>query len=240
MVPGLEQFLTEFPRMALRPGADSVLLLRGIFDFTAQRKGGALITDAYALSIRIPQDFPADLPTVVELERKIPRDGNHHVNSDETLCLGAPLRLLRALAHEPTLIGFVHTCVVPYLYAVSHKLRFGGPFVFDELAHGAKGVLADYADLFKLARPTQAEAALRLLGMKKRRANKLRCPCGCGRRVGVCRLNSRLKEFRLLASRSWFRAQVIQIEEERGIQHRVKRTSPRSARSEQLPLATVA
>ena len=51
----------------------------------------------------------------------------------------------------------------------------------------------------------QAERALRLLGMKKRRANKQVCPCGCGRRVGRCRFNARLREFRMLAPRAWFR-----------------------------------
>src|SRR4051812_45920564 len=104
MVSDLEQFLIEFPRMVHRPGPDGAMLLRGKFDFTAQQAGRVLLTDTYALSIRIPPEFPSDLPAVTELERKIPRDGNHHVNHDETLCLGAPLRLLRALAGKPTLV----------------------------------------------------------------------------------------------------------------------------------------
>lgn len=201
--------------MAIQPTANAGLELCGVFAFCGQPEKRPVIADSFELTIRLPAAFPADLPSVSETGGKIPRDGHHHVNSDGTLCLGSPLRLLLALSRQPTLGGFATTCLVPYLYAVSHKLQYGGPFVFNELAHGAKGALHDYMDLFRLKRPEQADRALRLLGMKKRRANKLPCPCECGRRVGRCRFNVRLREFRQLASRGWFRAQIEVIDAER-------------------------
>ena len=94
---------------------------------------------------------------------------------------------------------------MPYLFAMSHKLQSGGPFAFDELQHGTKGILIDYADLFGLKTPEQARYALALLGMKKRRANKQPCPCDCGKRLGQCKFNARLRQFRQIASRGWFR-----------------------------------
>ena len=215
MVPGLDEFLRDYPGMAIRPMASAGLELRGTFAFCGQPEKRPLIADSFELTIRVPAAFPADLPSVTETGGKIPRDGHHHVNSDGTLCLGSPLRLLLALSRQPTLGGFATTCLVPYLYAVSHKLQYGGPFVFDELAHGAKGALRDYMDLFRLKRPEQAEQALRLLRMKKRRANKQMCPCGCGRRAGRCQFNARLREFRMLAPRAWFRAQVEGVDSER-------------------------
>ncbi len=215
MAPGLEEFLRDFPGMAIQPTANAGLELAGTFAFCGQPANRPAITDSFALTIRVPAAFPADLPKVTETGGKIPRDGHHHVNSDETLCLGSPLRLLLALSRQPTLGGFATTCLVPYLYAISHKLQYGGPFAFSELAHGAKGALHDYVDLFRLKRPEQAERALRLLAMKKRRANKQPCPCGCGRRVGRCPFNVRLRDFRMLAPRTWFRAQVEVIDTER-------------------------
>lgn len=215
MVSGLDEFLRDYPRMAIQPTANAGLELRGTFAFCGQPENRPAVADSFELTIRVPAAFPADLPSVTETGGKIPRDGHYHVNSDGTLCLGSPLRLLLALSRQPTLGGFATTCLVPYLYAVSHKLLCGGPFVFNELAHGARGALRDYMDLFRLKRPEQAERALRLLGMKRRRANKQVCPCGCGRPVGRCRFNFRLREFRMRAPRAWFRAQVEGLDSER-------------------------
>jgi len=209
MVTGLDQFLAEHPGMAIHPSATPGLDLRGNLSFRAEPIWHHEITDTYSLMIRVPPGFPAALPTVTENGGRIPRDGNHHVNPDDTLCLGSPLRLLLKLSRQATLCGYVDGCVVPYLYAISHKLRFGGSFVFDELDHGAPGALQDYMDLFGVKHPQQARAAWALLGMKVRYANKKPCPCGCGRRVGQCGFNRRLREFRALANRSWFKANSL-------------------------------
>src|ERR1700720_3386010 len=65
----------------------------------------------------------------------------------------------------------------------------------------------DNVALFGVKNFRQAVEALRLLGMKKRRANKLRCPCGCKKRLGRCRFNATLAQFREVGGRPWFRAE---------------------------------
>lgn len=209
MTPGLNQYLADYPGMAIHPSPRPGLELRGFLSFCAQPVGRPEITDSYELTMVVPAAFPAALPAVTETGARIPRDGHHHINPDDTLCLGSPLRLLLKLSKSPTLPGFTEGCVVPYLYAMSHKRKFGGPFVFDELDHGAPGALADYMDLFSLRQPRHARDAWRLLAMKPRDANKRPCPCGCGRRLGRCQFNSRLRGFRQLASRSWFKAHPL-------------------------------
>lgn len=209
MVPGLDQFLLDYPGMGIYPSSQPGLELRGVLAFHAHPTGRPEITDQYAVTIVVPPAFPAALPAVTETSGRIPRDGHHHINPDDTMCLGSPLRLLLKLSRQPTLHGFAEGCLVPYLYAISHKLKFGGPFVFDELDHGAPGALQDYIDLFGVKRPEQARAAWLLLAMKERRANKSPCPCGCGRRVGKCSFNHRLRRFRGLANRSWFKAHAL-------------------------------
>lgn len=191
--------------MVVRPEPRPGLVLTGKFAFIGRSAKHGVVEDVFTLKILIPPGFPKDLPTVFETAGKIPRNGDFHVNPNGSLCLGSPLRLLWKLSRTPTLCGYAETCLVPYLFAVSHKLRNGGAMPFDELAHGTPGELADYADMFGLQSAEQAKRALEMLGMKKRRANKLPCPCGCGKRLGKCRFNERLKEFRALASRTWFR-----------------------------------
>jgi len=94
---------------------------------------------------------------------------------------------------------------------MSHKRLFGGEFLFSELKHGIPGILDDYADLFRLPDREPAESALALLGMKKRKANKCTCPCCCRRRVGKCKFNNTVREWRKIAGRLWFRQQLAEI-----------------------------
>ncbi len=205
---GLREFLLDYPRMAIRPSGGQDLRFKGQFEFTAHHAREGYVQDSFALEIIVPSQFPRGLPKVMETEGKIPRSGDYHVNPDGSLCLGSPLGLLVKLSEAPSISGFANHCLVPYLFAVSRKLKTGGPLPFGELAHGAKGLFADYAHLFKLKTPEQARQALTLLGMKKRCANKLPCPCGCGVRLGRCKFNFRLRDFRALANRAWFKAQL--------------------------------
>jgi hypothetical protein len=209
---GLREFLRDYPLMAIRPSAEAHLRLKGRFMFVAHHAKEGEVQDSFALQIDVPKAFPKDLPKVIEIGGKIPPTGDYHVNqNDGTLCLGSPLSLLLKISKYPTLSGFAENCLVPYLFAISRKLQSGGPLPFGELAHGSKGMLADYTHLFGLKHPEQARYALQLLGMKKRRANKRHCPCGCGIRLGRCKFNCRLREFRALADRSWFRREFQSV-----------------------------
>lgn len=206
---GLSDFLREYQGMAVAPDASTDLILRGSFKFSAQSTNGPQIDDSYSLEVRVPASFPAVLPKVVELARKIPRDGKHHINPDDSLCLGAPLRLKDLVRKDPTILGFAQNCLLPYLYAVSRKMRSPQEgFVAGELEHGKPGLIADYMELFGLKNSEQVLSALSMLGMKRRVANKKPCPCGCGLRLGRCRKRFTLNRYRYLAPRSWYRSHL--------------------------------
>jgi hypothetical protein len=208
-VLGLLEFLQIHPRMAVRPTSEQEINIEGQFDFTARSKKHEQITDSYQLRIHVSPFFPREVPTVYETQSRIPKNGSYHVNFDGSLCIGSRLRMLWKLAKAPSLEGFAEKCLIPYLFAISHKLSHGGDLPFGELAHGSPGELIDYVKLFGLGTVDQARTALCSLGMKKRRANKLPCACGCGQRLGRCRFNEKLKNFRKLADRSWFRSILL-------------------------------
>ena len=197
--------MKDYPGMAVRPCRDNNVVLRGKFDFCAKPAAGEEVCDAYELEIKVPVKFPREVPTVKEIGQRIPRDGKHHVNPDDTLCLGSPLRLLNKIEESPSLPGFAEKCLVPFLYAISKKLQSGGDFAFCELAHGEKGVVDDYMQLFGLRSREEVLRALELVGMKRRIANKQPCPCLCGYRLGRCGFHNILNQFRGLAPRSWFK-----------------------------------
>ena len=205
----LSQFLSDYPGMSTAPCQDNGIRLCGKFRFKATVSGNEEIDDFYELEILVPDKFPQALPKVKETGKKIPRDGEFHVNPDGTLCLGSPLRLLKKVHSAPNLIGFTEKCLVPYLYAVSYKLMHGGNFVFGELAHGDEGIVDDYSFLLGLKERHQITQAVRMLGIKKRLANKKDCPCGCGNKLGLCPFHHKLNEFRKMAPVSWFKAHAL-------------------------------
>lgn len=204
----IRQFLKDYPGISLAPQRGATLVLEGIFSYTAMPRGGISITDSYQIQISVPDEFPRAIPKVIEVAKKIPRDGKHHVNPDGTLCMGSSLRLLQKIYEKPTLVGFAETCLVPYLYGASYKLQTGQEFPFGELAHGDQGILDDYMNLFGLKTKDQVKKALVLLGLKERIANKSACPCNCGMRLGKCDFRHKLNQYRNIASRSWFRVHI--------------------------------
>lgn len=201
----LNEFLLNYPGMSIKPSNINGLVLEGKFSFIAKNIDEIKIEDCFELMIFIPKNFPSELPTVVEMGNRIPRDGKHHINPDDSLCLGSPLRLLEIISRRGTLIGFVEGCLIPYLYAVSIKMKLGDDFIFGELAHGEEGIIDDYLDLFNLETKEQLIESFRLVKMKRRHANKKRCPCGCGRLLGKCKFNLKVIKYREIIPRKYFK-----------------------------------
>lgn len=199
------QFLIDYPKMAIVPSREDGLIISGMFTFSASQNGSLTISDEYHLKIHISNMFPKTIPVVYELDDKIPRDGKHHINPDDTLCLGSPLRLKMILSKSKSIVGFAEKILVPYLYSMSHQRIVGGNLPANELEHGEAGILRDYYELLKLNSPEQIRMALLILGTRKRVANKKICPCNCGNSYGRCKYRKVLEEYRCLANRGWFR-----------------------------------
>lgn len=208
---GLRSFLDAHPGMRVRPSPAGEVRLEGDFHFRADHADGPVVEDTYRLRIEVPHRFPEETPRVIEVGGRIPREADHHVLSDGSLCLGSPLRLYLIARETRDLTAFVRRGIVPYLYAASYREETGGPYPFGELAHGADGLLDDYADLLGLSTPRQALDALTLLGTKRRLANKRTCPCGCGQRLGVCRFNETVRSLRSEFGRTRFRRLYVQV-----------------------------
>ncbi len=202
---GITNFLKDYPRMRIMDADATNITLEGSFNFTGSHKEFGVITDAYQIQIIVPYCFPHGLPEVYETDGKIPRIKEFHVNPTGSLCLGSRLRLLKIISMTPNLCGYAKYCIVPYLFAVSEKLNTGKGLVFGELRHGTEGELEDYKGMFGLETHEQSELAFSYLGMKRRHANKHLCPCGCGRRLGLCDFRNTLDKYRELAPNRWFR-----------------------------------
>jgi len=189
------------------PSFDSTLVVAGELPFNATGPDGTVIADSYTIRLEIPASFPDSIPSVWEVSERIPRD--YHKLVGNKLCLGAPTQLRMVIAGSRSLLKFVEQLVVPYLYGHSYFERYQ-QMPFGELDHGAKGIRDFLRDLFDAIAAERPEEFLRLTSVRKRDANKKRCPCGSKRRLGRCH-NRRVNHLRRIFGRRWFRDEYQQV-----------------------------
>lgn len=206
---GLEAFLSAYPKIRLIDAHADEVELQGEYQLKAQLDGSQLIERSFCLRIVCPSDYPNKLPIVYDAAGYFPRDQDFHTYSDGSFCLGSDLKIKSILRADSSLIAFFEKIVVRFLYAVSHRVEFGS-FPYGELDHGEKGLIDDYSDLFNVNGKAPVLLALKALGLRKRVANKLPCPCGCGYRLGSCNYRFFLNEFRQIDRRRWFRSHLLE------------------------------
>ena len=189
----IDSFLTLQDSMRLRESCSGESVVEGILKFTAiynnQEKTGS-----YELRIVIPSSYPEELIEVFETEGKIPRTGLYHLNTDGSLCLGAPFRLMLFAKQNPSFQSFISTFLIPHLFGVTQILGGAKTWPFEDLSHGEKGIFQDYKDFFDAENNNQALLYIKALSLKKRIANKMICPCGCKLRLGRCSTRQKIFE----------------------------------------------
>ncbi|MBM7715349.1 hypothetical protein JOC94_002336 [Bacillus thermophilus] len=197
----LEEFLENNPQMSLAPSNPNEYVVNGILSLDIKNDTYGNIKDKFLIRIVIPKSFPKEIPTVYEVGNRFPKTLDFHTFSDSSLCLGSPLSLRKQIKDNPTLDGFICSCVIPYFYAIALKLQGKGSFVFGELYHGVEGLIQDYLEVFDLKYINQVIELLDILSQKPNRGNKKKCPCGCNRIVAKCSLHKKIVEYRDVMTR---------------------------------------
>lgn len=198
--------------MSIQPSRQNCIILQGKFDFTAKMVSNKNISDTYSLKIIIPNNYPVEIPKVYELDNKIPRDGNHHINPDDSLCLGSPFRIQIIMSQNTSIVNFAEKILIPYLFAMSHQRLHGGSLMANELAHGRDGIVEDYKHIFGLKSIDQIRDSFTLLSKKRRIANKMLCPCGCGKVLGRCCYHKLLNQYRNVTFRGRYQDFLKELE----------------------------
>lgn len=197
MIYGLEDFLKTYSAMSLRPRTDSdSVWLRGSVRINHQFEKYPAINKKVHLEIEIPKDFPSTPPIFKELDNFFPVSADYHVNPDQTLCLSSPFQLKMFLVSTPDFNEFFKNFFIPFAYAVCLKIQHNIDMVFGELSHGDDGEIEDFEEAFGVDGRFQVLGCLHALSIRKRVANKKKCLCGCGLRLGRCKLHLRLNNYR--------------------------------------------
>lgn len=205
---GLDELLANYPKLRLKEESWEKLVIEGQFDLiNAQMDGFDAITASIHLRIDFPGGYPKEIPKVFDLDGKIPQNPDHHVNvgkDEASFCLGSGIKVLDDIAKNTSLCGFLENTVRNYLYRIFYKIEYG-VVPGDELPHYKEGLVQDYEEIFGIKGKENVSCLVKILGCRKRVANKLKCPCGCGYRLGLCDFRFRLPEWRTKVPRSWYR-----------------------------------
>lgn len=201
---GLEDFLVAHPKIRIEEIDDARLVLTGEYHLKAQLTGSQLVERTYQLKLVCPREYPQKLPKVIDEEEYFPRIQDYHTYDDGSFCLGSELKIKSILRDDHSLSAFFEEIVDRFLYAVTHRIEYG-KFPYGDLAHGEQGLVDDYGEMFSVSGKLAVMRALQALGKRKREANKLSCPCGCGLRLGGCNYRFVLNRFRNIERRRWLR-----------------------------------
>ena len=205
---GVGPLLQKYRGLAICPNGSTGLVLAGTLAFSAHHADNEPIHDSYDVKVVVPDTFPTDLPAVRDTAGRIPYSFHTH-DDDGSRCLGSPIRLRLKLGRCPTLLTFIERCVIPYFYSFSYLQRHG-KLPYGDLAQGKEGLVADYAAIFGIQDEHRCLEFLRLAGMGRRKANRHRCPCGSGLRVGKCH-NKALNRLRGICGRLLLRDEYIRL-----------------------------
>lgn len=206
----LQDFLALHPKMRLIDYDEKQIVVAGEYFLNAKMEGYEAIQETYNIQIIFPARYPKSLPKVIEIGNHIPRNSDFHTYNDGSFCLGSDMTLKSILFEHPLINDFIEKILNPFLYAVSYKLQYD-IYPFGELDHGEGGLVDDYQRLFNVPDKTSVMQVLYALGRKKRVANKLQCPCGCGNRIGKCNYRFKLYRWRRLERLRWFRIHLAEM-----------------------------
>lgn len=197
----IEEFIRVFKRMNIVDFTEKSTVLCGKIECRIPNGNHGALEIFYKLKIVVPHNYPNEIPRVYEIGQDIPRTSEYHMNSDGSLCLGSPLRILESIQQDESLISYAKSILLPYLYAASlKKCGICKHMAYGELAHGEQGLLTDYKKCFGVKTDTQVLRVLELLKRENLDYEKEPCPCGCGRSIADCQFRSTIEHWKKITA----------------------------------------
>lgn len=141
--------------------------------------------DTYQVKIILPNNYPLNMPILIETSNKIIRDADWHINKQGVCCVGTLAKQYRELSDGITLISWLDRFVIPYFANHIRRLELGS-YANGEFAHGVAGILEYYKELFQTQDVNSTLVRLRQVsGINSYSKNAL-CFCGSGKKYKRC------------------------------------------------------
>ena len=169
----------EYPDLRFRLASD-LIILEGDFPVVAEEK----VRDRYAVEITLARDHPKSLPVVREVAGRIPRERDRHINGNGTCCVLLSDERWKSWPVGAPLVEYLNGPLRNFFICQS-LVEAGDPWPIDQLAHGADGIRASYAELLGTDNINMIRGYLACLAAKKVKGH-WPCPCGGGKRLRDC------------------------------------------------------
>ncbi len=178
----IENALKKYPTLRLANNK-KLLTVEGIFIATNMQSKIAIET--YEVSITFPQNYPFAFPNVIELSRKIPRDINRHVKTNDTLCFGNFYDESRYCKNGITFTWFLNEILNPHLCReyVREKTR---NYPTGERSHDIEGHWESFYEIFNTTEKQTIIDGLNYILENKPLARNAICYCGTGKKYKCC------------------------------------------------------
>lgn len=205
IVQQIKDVIKKYTGLYVNSSSENGYKICGKLGFQTRIKG-LEIQDIFNVEINIPLNYPDKLPIAKEVKNQIPTF--FHKNKDNTLCLETPIELRILFNEQPSLLGFIDNCLIPYLAAVQYWER-KGKMPFGERKHFGEGILQSYRKLFGVKDELTIFILLGLLANGDLSIRQ-KCFCGSSKRFGGCH-KKKLKKIRRIQSKDDFYYEYKQV-----------------------------
>jgi len=197
---------------------DDLIILQGNFPIIE----GKVVLDRFNIEIKIPKNFPEDLPVVREIGGRIPWTADRHVDEYGASCLFVPDERWRFFPKDATLAQFLNGPVRNYFIGQSLFERTGN-WPFGQRCHGIFGIFEAYSEMLNipLENIKVLTAFIDIISRKEVKGHWL-CLCESGKILRKCHWN-KILELREKISAKTAERSLERIKE--GVDHFIKQAA---------------
>ena len=176
---------------------DGMVTIRGVWPVY----GETFLIDKYSIKVVLPDDYPLTVPSVYELEGKIPRIADRHINGDGSCCIFAPPERWE---QWPLGVGIDVLFNGPIKYYFFSQAYFDREQVWPlgEWLHGNEGVVQYYMVRLGVTSIPELKRLLIMINIKKQ-TTFWSCPCGSKKKYSICHKDKVEKLEKILPIEEW-------------------------------------
>jgi hypothetical protein len=126
-----------------------------------------------------------DIPKLFVDNDQFPDDFKHFYSNTGSCCIGPNFEVRLKWMSNPTLLFFLEEFVAKFLYSAAWFSRYG-TYPWGEYRHGNKGFIQAYRYYFNVQTIPHIIFCLEYLLVKQNIYGKDLCPCGSGKKFGLC------------------------------------------------------
>ncbi len=180
----IDSFINAYPKFStIKQGKEHVL--DGELDVIAD--DGTLF-DRFHIRILLTKQYPQSLPKVFEIDGRIPKEPDRHINAltDNSCCLCIPMKARLFIRGGYNIVKFYEELVLPF-FANQVYYERKGKWANGEFDHGIRGVIQFYEEIFQTNDHSKIVYGLKIVqGRFKPPLDFMKCFCGRNKTYSSC------------------------------------------------------